>query len=58
MEELLAKLNFLGLGGQGGGDTPPPPPKVLEDLTLVGVVKHIRKLQESGNSKSQLYLLH
>lgn len=49
MEELLAKLKMSGQGGE----TQPLPPKVLEDLTLVGVVKHIQQLQESDNSRSQ-----
>jgi hypothetical protein len=48
MEELLSQLGHLKMGE---GDPPPPPPKVLEELTLVGVVKHMRKLQESGNSE-------
>lgn len=50
MEDLLYKLSHLEVDEEG--ESPTPPPKVLEELTLVGVVKHIRKLQESANSES------
>lgn len=45
----MRKLTELGLRDE---DSPAePPPKVLEELTVNGVVKHIQKLQASDNSK-------
>lgn len=52
MEDLLNKLSHLEVDEDEEGELPPPPPKVLEEFTLVGVVKHLKKLQESGNSES------
>lgn len=45
---LQSKLAELDVGGEEG----PPPPKVLEEVTVEGVVKHFRKLQASDNSES------
>ncbi len=56
LRDLRAKMGHLGVGGSGaeeGESQPPPKPKVLEELTLEGVVKHIRKLQETDNSRSK-----
>ncbi len=50
---LQAKLGQLGIGGdkeEGGSQ----PPKVLGELTLEGVVKHIQKLMISDNSELHL----
>lgn len=48
MRALQSQLGMLNVGDEGSAE---PPPKVLEDLTVEGVVKHIRKLQASGNSE-------
>lgn len=52
MEEALralqSQLGQLEVGEDGEKELP----KVLESLSLEGVVKHIQKLQESGNSES------
>lgn len=46
MRDLQSKLGMLSVGDE----TSAPPPKVLDELTVEGVVKCIRKLQASGNS--------
>lgn len=48
-EALSALLGQLGVGEDGDREVPP---KVLEPLSLEGVVKHIQKLQKCGNSES------
>ena len=52
MEDALSDLlSRLDMGGEVEGAAEPPPPKVLEELSLEGVVKHIRKIQASDNSE-------
>ena len=52
LKTLQDRLAQLGLEGHGEGDEAvQTPPKVLEELTLEGVVKHIQKLKSSDNSK-------
>lgn len=49
MEDLLSKFGTLNVGDDGAPAEPPP--KVLDELTVEGVVKHIRRLQSSENSE-------
>lgn len=51
LKSLQDRLAQLGLeGGEEGDQAAQAPPKVLEELTLEGVVKHIQKLK-SDNSE-------
>ena len=55
MRTLQARLGQLGIGGDGEGEgESQPPPKVLEELTIEGVVKHIQKLKSSENSEQYI----
>ena len=47
VRDLEALFGRLGVSGQA----PPPRSKVLEELNLEGVVKFIKKLQDSDNSE-------
>lgn len=50
MEDLLQKLTALSTRGAGEEEGEQADlPKVLEEVTLRGVVKHIRKLASSEN---------
>ena len=56
LEELLSRLR-VSAQQQGDDTTVERPPKVLDDLTLDGVVKHIRKVEASDNSKSSQHFI-
>jgi len=47
MDDLESRLSELSVE-----DGEPPPPRVLEEVTVEGVVKHFKKLQTSDNSES------
>lgn len=50
MEDLLQRIAALSAGGGGDEDGERAElPKVLEEVTLHGVVKHIQKLASSEN---------
>lgn len=51
LKALQEKMGKLHVGG--GEEQAPPPPKVLDELTVEGVVKHIRKLQAAPAGKSE-----
>ena len=51
MRALQAQLGQLGLSGREKEEQQRP--KALEELTLEGVVKHIKKLKSSDNSKTR-----
>ena len=52
IERLASKLGSLNVAGNED-----QPPKVLEDLTIEGVVTHIKKLQSSENSELLNYMI-
>ena len=50
LSALQARLGALGISG-GEDLEGSKPPKVLDELTLEGVVNHIKKLKSSDNSE-------
>ena len=52
---LIMEAEVGNLGSKLNVQDTETPPKILEELTVEGVVKHIKKLQASGNSEWSLY---